>query len=67
MTPMTHKVNIDMENKTYLVEELFEDIPDDPDNVILKFPPEVLEHTGWQEGDTLNVEIENGAIVISKV
>jgi formylmethanofuran dehydrogenase subunit D len=64
---MTYKVNIDMENKTYLVEELFEDIPDDPDNVILKFPPEVLEHTGWQEGDTLNVEIENGAIVISKV
>ena len=67
MIPMTYKVNIDMENKTYLVEELFEDIPDDPDNVILKFPPEVLEHTRWQEGDTLNVEIENGAIVISKV
>ena len=56
-----------MENKTYLVEELFEDIPGDPDNVILKFPPEILEHTGWQEGDALNVEIENGAIVISKV
>ena len=52
---------------TFKVEELFEDIPDDPDNVILKFPPEVLEHTRWQEGDTLNVEIENGAIVISKV
>lgn len=56
-----------MKNKTYLVEELFEDIPGDPDNVILKFPPDVWEQSGWQEGDTLDVKIENGAIVISKV
>lgn len=51
---------------TFKAEEIFEDIPGDPDNVMLKFPPELLEQTGWKEGDTLNIEIEDGAIVISK-
>jgi hypothetical protein len=47
-------------------EDIFEDIPGDPDNVILKFPPEVLEQTGWKEGDTLTVSVVDGAISISK-
>jgi hypothetical protein len=57
-----------MENKnlTFNAEDIFEEIPGDPDNVILKFPPELLEQTGWKEGDTLNINIEEGAIVISK-
>ena len=56
-----------MEKLTFNVNDIFEDIPGDPDNVIMKIPPEIIKHTGWQEGDTLNVEIENGAVVISKV
>lgn len=52
---------------TFNVEDIFKDIPGDPDNVVMKIPPEVLEHTGWKEGDTLNIEIEDGAIVINKV
>jgi len=32
----------------------------------MKLPPELLEHTGWKEGDTLNIELQDGAIVISK-
>lgn len=55
-----------MEKRTFLVEELFEDIPGDPDNVMLKIPPEICEQNGWKEGDTLNIVVENGAIVISK-
>jgi hypothetical protein len=51
---------------TFSIEEIFEDIPGDPDNVILKFPPEVLEQTGWKEGDTLTVSVVDGAISISK-
>jgi hypothetical protein len=47
-------------------EDIFEDIPGDPDNVILKFPPEVLEQTGWKAGDTLTVSVVDGAISISK-
>jgi formylmethanofuran dehydrogenase subunit D len=52
---------------TFKAEEIFEDIPGDPDNVMMKIPPEILETQGWKEGDTLNVKVEEGAIVISKV
>ena len=53
--------------KTFLVEEIFEDIPGDPDNVIMKIPSQILERNGWKEGDELNIEVEDGIIVISKV
>jgi formylmethanofuran dehydrogenase subunit D len=55
-----------MEKLTFLAEEIFEDIPGDPDNVIMKIPPEICEAQGWKEGDTLNIKVEDGAIVISK-
>ena len=55
-----------MERMTFLAEEIFEEIPGDPDNVMLKFPPELLEQVGWKEGDTLNITLEEGALVISK-
>jgi formylmethanofuran dehydrogenase subunit D len=51
---------------TFKAEEIFEDIPGDPDNVIMKIPPEICEAQGWKEGDTLNVKVENGALIITK-
>jgi formylmethanofuran dehydrogenase subunit D len=62
-----YKVNTVMEKLTFLAEEIFEDIPGDPDNIMMKIPPEILERNGWKEGDTLNIKVEDGAIVISKV
>ena len=56
-----------MTKLTYTVEELFEDIPDDPDNIIFKIPPEICEAQGWVEGDTINIKVEDGAMVLSKV
>lgn len=56
-----------MTKLTYTVEELFEDIEGDPDNVIMKIPPEICEAQGWKEGDTLNIKVEDGKMVISKV
>lgn len=56
-----------MTKTTYTVEELFEDIPGDPDNVIFKIPEEICKAQGWQEGDTMNIRVENGAMIISKV
>jgi hypothetical protein len=53
-------------NNTYLAEEIFEDIPGDPDNVMMKIPPELCEAQGWKEGDVLTIKLENGAIIISK-
>lgn len=55
-----------MMQKTFKAEEIFEEIPGDPDNVMLKFPPEVLEQAGWKEGDQLTIKLEDGALVISK-
>jgi hypothetical protein len=56
-----------MTQLTFLAEDLFEDIPGDPDNVIMKLPPEICEAQGWVEGDTLSIKVENGAMIISKV
>jgi len=52
--------------KTYTVEELFSDIPGDPANVLLTFPPEVLESVCWEPGDTLNIRTEDDKIIIGK-
>ena len=62
-----HDNRKEMTKLTYTIEELFEDIPDDPSNVLLKIPPEVLESQGWKEGDTLNIELQDGALVLTKV
>lgn len=56
-----------MTKTTYLVEELFEEIPDDPDNVMFKIPPEICESQGWKEGDTINIKVEEGKMILSKV
>lgn len=56
-----------MTKTTYKAEELFEDIEGDPDNVIFKIPPEICEAQGWKEGDTINIKVEDGAMVLSKV
>jgi len=53
--------------KTYKYEDLFSDIPDDPENVLLTFPPEIMEEAGWKEGDTLRFEVVNGGLSIIKV
>jgi len=52
--------------KTYLVEELFEDIPGDPDNVILKIPQEICDAQGWVEGTELDVTAEQGLLILKK-
>ena len=56
-----------MTKLTYTVEELFEDIPDDPDNVIFKIPPAICEAQGWVEGDTINIHVEDGKMTLSKI
>jgi len=55
-----------MEKMTFKAEEIFEDIPGDPNNVIMKIPPKLCEACGWKEGDTLTIKVEDDAIVISK-
>jgi hypothetical protein len=55
-----------MTSLTFKVEDIFESIPGDEENVIMKFPPEVLEEAGWKEGDMLNIEIVDNTVVVTK-
>ena len=51
---------------TYKYEEIFEDIPDDPDNVILNIPPEICKAAGWEAGDTIKITVEEGKLILIK-
>lgn len=53
--------------KTYIVEEIFHDIPDDPDNIMMQIPPEICDEMKWVPGDTLNIKLEGETLVITKV
>ena len=55
-----------MVNKEYKVEDIFEDIEGDEENVLMNIPDEILEQMGWKEGDVLQFEEEEGSIVITK-
>lgn len=59
-----------MENETekfiFTAEDIFQEIEGDPENVMMKFPDEVLALTGWKEGDTLDIKVEDGKIIVTK-
>ena len=55
------------ESKTYTVEEIFEDIPGDSENVVFKIPPEICEKMGWVEGDTIHISVTDGQMIFNKV
>jgi len=52
----------------FKAEEIFEDIPDDPENVNMNIPPEISERMGWKPGDTLKILWgDQGTVIIEKV
>jgi hypothetical protein len=57
---------MDNEPLIFAAEDLFKEIPGDPDNVMLQFPNEVLKITGWKEGDTLDIRVEDGKLIVKK-
>ena len=51
----------------YKVEEIFEDDPNNPENVLMKIPDEISEKMGWKPGDVLKItQDEKGNISITK-
>lgn len=57
-----------MVNRTYKVEEVFEDDPDNADNVLMNIPPAIAEEMGWKPGDTIKItQTEEGTISLMKV
>ena len=55
-----------MISKIYKVEEIFEDIEGDPDNVMMNLPPEVCEASGIQPGDTVTIEVKDKMLILTK-
>jgi len=53
---------------TYNMEDIFEDIPDSPEEVMMKLPPEVAEEVGLVPGDKIKILIgDQGTLIIEKV
>jgi hypothetical protein len=52
----------------YKVEDIFEDIPDDPKNVNMTIPPEIMEKANLKEGDTIKISYgDQGTLILEKV
>ena len=51
---------------SYKVEDIFEDIEGDDENILMNIPPEVLKEMGWKEGDVLQIEVSDGIVSITK-
>jgi len=52
----------------YKVEDIFEDIPDDPKNINMTIPPEIMEKVGLTEGDTIKISYgDQGTLILEKV
>tara|TARA_R110002124_G_scaffold170145_6_gene337671 strand:+ start:264 stop:494 length:231 start_codon:yes stop_codon:yes gene_type:complete len=50
---MTEEKNV----YTFKAGDIFEDIKDDPNNVLMNIPPEISEKMGWVEGDVLDIKL----------
>jgi len=56
-----------MTTKIYQYEDIFEDIPDDPDNVLLTIPEEVRNNMGIVPGDRIRIRVENESLILEKI
>jgi len=53
---------------TFKAEEIFEDIPDDPENINMKIPDEVAKAAGLQPGDPIKISWgDQGTVIIEKM
>ena len=51
---------------SYPADEIFQDIEGDSENINMNIPPEIMYKMGWQEGDVLKIEVEDGIMTITK-
>lgn len=51
----------------YNADEIFEEIPGDPESVLLKIPPELAASMGWEPGDTIQVTATDKSIELRLV
>lgn len=52
----------------YKQEDIFQEIENDPENVNMTIPPEIMERMGWKAGDRIKVLVgDQGTVIIEKV
>jgi len=53
---------------TFKAEDIFEEIPQDPENINMTIPPEVAEAVGLEPGDPVKIMVgDQGTIIIEKL
>lgn len=53
--------------RTYTREELFKDIPGDPDHILLTIPAEFTDSLGWKENDEITVRLDGDSLYFEKI
>jgi hypothetical protein len=56
-----------MNRKTYKYEDLFQDIPNDPDNILMTIPEEVLSKSDINIGDFVDITFHDSVMMIKKI
>lgn len=57
---------MDIANKTWKIEEIFQEIPGDPDNVKMIIPDEIAEYLELNEGDEIHIRVSESGMTITK-
>lgn len=52
----------------YKYEDIFHEDPNNPGELLMTIPPEVLKQQGWTEGTTVKISIgDQGSVIIEEV
>lgn len=52
----------------YKYEDIFQEDPNNPGELLMTIPPEVLEQKGWTEGTAIKISIgDQGSVIIEEV
>ena len=57
----------ELENKTWKVEDIFQEIEGDPDNVKMIIPNEIAEYLGLEENDEVRIQVTESGLIIQKI
>ena len=61
-------MNKDDQLLTYKQEEIFSEDPNNPDNVMMKIPDEIMKKKGWGPGTAIKIKVgDQGTIIIEEV
>lgn len=56
-----------MTTKTYKTEDIFIDIPNHPEDILINIPDEIIMELGWSVDDTIKVKMDDGSLILEKL